>query len=282
MSTAAEGTFRGAGGVPIHWERAAPTTGPPAGVVLIAHGYAEHLGRYRHLIAHLTARGLAAAGIDHRGHGRSGGPRGHCLDLAEMVADLRLLAEEAARWWPGRPQLLFGHSMGGLIAFLYLVRHPETVRAGALSAPALRIPGGSSSGRWRTLLLLARLVPRLGLRSDIDAGALSRDPAVGAAYRADPLVHRRATAGFVRAIRAGQATAAAEAARLRVPVLILQGTADRIVDAEGARDIVARLTCPHEFDSLPGYYHELLNEPPVERAQVLALLDRWMDRWLRD
>ena len=69
-----EGTFAGAGGVPIHWERSAP--GAPRGVVLLAHGYAEHVGRYRDFVAHLAARGLGVAAFDHRGHGRSGGPRG--------------------------------------------------------------------------------------------------------------------------------------------------------------------------------------------------------------
>ena len=74
-----EGRFVGACGVPIHWERAEPA-GTPRGVVLLSHGYAEHIGRYRDFVAHLTARGLAVGGIDHRGHGRSGGPRGHCRD----------------------------------------------------------------------------------------------------------------------------------------------------------------------------------------------------------
>ncbi len=102
---------------------------------------------------------------------------------------------------------------------------------------------------------------------------------MGAAYVADPLVHRAASAGFVRAIRAAQAAAMAEAPRLRVPLLILQGDADRLVLPAGATEIAARLTCPHELVLLPGYYHELLNEPISARAKVLELLDAWFDRW---
>jgi len=280
MTETAEGAFAGAGGVPIYWQRCAPAGGAPSGVVLVAHGYAEHLGRYADFVAHLTGRGLAVAAIDHRGHGRSGGPRGHCLDFAELVADLRTLAAEAERWWPGTPRLLFGHSLGGLIALLYLLRHPDTVRASALSAPALRVPdGGPRSLRW-IALLIGRVAPRVAFRADLDAGGLSRDPAVGRAYVADPLVHRRATAGFVRALGAAQAIVRLEASRLRVPVLILQGDADRLVDPRGASELTARLTCVHELVILPGYYHELLNEPPAERARVLARLDAWFDRWL--
>lgn len=281
MTEPAEGTFTGMGGVPIHWERAAPANGIPRGVVLIVHGYAEHVGRYRDFVAHLTGRGMAVAGLDHRGHGRSGGPRGHCLDFAELVADLHMLAAEAGRWWPGTPRILFGHSLGGLIALLYLLRHPQTVRTAALSAPALRLPpNGPRAFTW-IARQLGRVLPRVGFRSNLDAAALSRDPAVGVAYTTDPLVHRRATAGFVRAYEAARVLAQVEAPRLRVPLLVLQGDADRVVDPEGARDLASRLTCPHELVILPGYYHELLNEPLSERARVLTRLDTWIDRWLR-
>jgi len=273
-----EGTFAGAGGVPIHWERSAPA-GAPRGVVLLAHGYAEHVGRYRDFIAHLTARGLGVAAIDHRGHGRSGGPRGHCRDYGEFIADLHTLAGMAEKWWPGVPRLLFGHSMGGLLGFLYLLRHPDTVRAGALSGPAFRVADSAPWILQTVALLLGRVAPGVTFRSNLDPSALSRDLAVGAAYVADPLVHRAATAGFVRAIRAAQAAAMEGAPRLRVPLLILQGDADRLVLPAGATEIAARLTCSHELVLLPGYYHELLNEPISARAKVLELLDAWFDRW---
>jgi acylglycerol lipase len=274
-----EGTFTGVGGVPIHWQREEPA-GKPRGVVLLAHGYAEHLGRYRDFVAHLTARGLAMAGIDHRGHGRSGGPRGHCRRFDELVADVRTLAGLAESWWPGVPRVLFGHSLGGLLAFIYLLRHPETVRAGALSGPAFRVPDAAPRALQAIALILGRIAPRVAFSSNLDERMLARDPAVGAAYVADPLVHRRATAGFFSAVRAAQAEAFDGAAGLRVPLLILQGDADTIVDPSGAPAIAARLTCPHELVMLPGYYHELLNEPLTARAKVLELLDAWFDRWL--
>ncbi len=274
-----EGTFRGAGDVPIHWERRAPA-GPPRGVVLIAHGYAEHLGRYRDFIAHLVARGLAVAGIDHRGHGRSGGPRGHCRNVDEVVADLRTLVGMAEGSWPGVPRVLFGHSFGGLVAFVYLLRHPDTVRAGALSAPALRVPDAVSRPLQLVARVLGRIVPGVAFASKLDERMLARDPGVGAAYVADPLVHRRATAGFYCAVLAAQAEAFANAGRLRVPLLVLQGDADRIVDPSGATDLAARLGKRAELVVLPGYYHELLNEPAAARARVLELLDAWFHRWL--
>jgi alpha-beta hydrolase superfamily lysophospholipase len=274
-----QGTFTGAGGVPIRWRRLGPD-GCPRGVVLVSHGYAEHVGRYLPFAEHLAGRGLAAAGVDHRGHGESGGPRGHCRDLGEMVADLRRLADLADEWWPGAPRVLFGHSLGGLIAFLYLLDHPTTVRAGALSGPAFAVP--PQGPRWQLAIarLLGRIAPRVAFASALDETALSRDPAVGRAYVADPLVHRRATAGLVTAVWRAQARALAEAPRLAVPLLVLQGDADRIVTPSGAQAIAARLRCEHELVMLAGYFHELLNEPPAERARVLDLLDACFDRRL--
>lgn len=275
----AEGAFDGVGGVRIVWRRCEPAAAP-RGVVVLSHGYAEHFGRYEAFARHLTARGVAVAGLDHRGHGRSDGPRGHCEDFGEFVADLRTLVDLAGTWWPEAPRILFGHSMGGLIAFLYLLRHAGTVRAGALSGPAFQVP--QARGDWQLALtaLLGAVAPQIAFTSDLDADALSRDPAVGRAYVADPLVHRRATAGFVRAIRRAQAEALAAAPALTVPLLVLQGDADRLVTPAGASAVAARLRCPHELVMLPGYYHEILNEPPAERARVLALLDDWFDRHL--
>jgi alpha-beta hydrolase superfamily lysophospholipase len=274
-----EGTFRGAGGVSIYWRRAAPA-GTPRAIVLISHGYAEHVGRYEEFIQHLVGRGFAAAALDHRGHGRSEGPRGHCLTFKEFVADLHTLAGEAGRWWPGTPRILFGHSMGGLIATLYLIEHPDTARAAAVTGPALHVPDSRPAAlRWiaRGLALVA---PKLAFSTALDQAALSRDPKVGEAYVADPLVHRKVTAGFVRAIAAAQKRALAEAKQVRTPLLILHGDADRLVEASGSSELARALSCPHEVQILPGYYHELLNEPPAERAKVLAALDRWFDRWL--
>ena len=263
----------------IAWRRIVPD-GTPRGVVVVSHGYAEHCGRYREWAEHLASRGLAAVGLDHRGHGTSEGPRGHCRDFEEYVADVRTLVGMAEEWWPGTPRLLFGHSMGGLIAFLYLLRHGDTVRAGALSSPAFALP--PQGPRWQLALvgLLARIVPRFGFTTALEPDALARDPEVGRAYVADPLVHRRATAAFARAFTRAQAYALAEAPRVVTPVLILQAEADRLVSPSGATAIGARLRCTHEVELLPGYYHELLNEPVEERARVLELLDRWFDHWL--
>jgi alpha-beta hydrolase superfamily lysophospholipase len=198
------------------------------------------------------------------------------------VADLRTLVASTETWWPDVPRVLFGHSMGGVIAFLYLLRHGDTVRAGALTCPAFEVPPQGPAWQLALVTALGAVLPRIPFTTALDETALARDPAVGRAYVADPLVHRRATAGFVRAFRQAQARALREAPSLAVPLLILQGDADRVACPAGAAAIAARLRCEHELVSLAGYYHELLNEPAAERAAVFAALDRWFDRWLAE
>ncbi len=274
-----EGTFTGQGGVPIRWRRIEPE-GAPRGVVVVSHGYAEHCGRYRPFAEHLAGRGIVALGLDHRGHGESGGPRGHCRDFDEFVADVRTLVDLAETWWPDVPRVLFGHSMGGLIAFLYLLRHGATVRAGALSGPAFVVFPQGPAWQLSLFIALAAVLPRLPITTKLDESVLARDPEVGRAYVADPLVHRRITTAFARAMTRAQERAYAEASKLRTPLLVLQGEADRLVDPSGAPALTSRLRCEHELVMLPGFYHELLNEPPAERAKVVDLLDAWIDRWI--
>jgi alpha-beta hydrolase superfamily lysophospholipase len=277
--TTGDGSFPGHGGVRIAWRRVVPD-GAPRGVMIVSHGYAEHVGRYREWTEHLASRGLAVVALDHRGHGTSDGPRGHVRDFDEFVADVRTLVGLVDGWWPGTPRMLFGHSMGGLIAFLYLVKHGDTVRAAALSSPAFALPPQGPRAQLALVGLLARVAPKIAFTTKLEPDALARDPEVGRKYVADPLVHRKATAGFANAfMRAGE-RALAEAPRVTTPVLILQAEADRLVLPSGAPAIAARLRCEHELEMLPGYYHELLNEPPADRAKVIARLDAWFDRWI--
>src|SRR5436305_8720490 len=147
-------------------------------VVLIAHGYGEHVGRYERPADALVAAGAVVYAVDHVGHGKSEGERVLVADFEDVVTDLHALDETARREHPGRPVALLGHSMGGLIAARYAQRYGDSLAALVLSSPVI--------GRWDALALLLSLdeIPDVPL----DISTLSRDPAVGEAYAADPLV----------------------------------------------------------------------------------------------
>ncbi len=167
-------------------------------VVVIAHGYGEHIGRYEHVAATLGQHGAAVYGLDHVGHGRSDGERALISNFNAVVEDLHLLVEIARDEHQGDPLVLVGHSMGGLIAIRYAERHGDVLDGLVLSAPV--------GGTWGIFELLAMdTIPE----SPIDPTTLSRDDAVGQAYVDDPLVYH---GDFKRGTLAAMALALADAA----------------------------------------------------------------------
>jgi len=147
----------------------------PARVVVIVHGYGEHIGRYEHVAEALVAGGSTVVGPDHVGHGRSGGERALIENFEPIVDDLRTVVRDTRG---ELPVVMIGHSMGGLIATCYAQRHREDLAGLVLTAPAVGL--GPVIAGWLT-------AP--DLPSDpIDVATLSRDAAVGKAYSADPLV----------------------------------------------------------------------------------------------
>ena len=157
--------------------------------MVICHGYAEHGGRYRHVAERLTGVGLAVVVPDHRGHGRSEGRPVSVARFDAYVADLHQVLLDTAAELGDAPTILLGHSMGGLIAAVYALRHPEELRGLVLSAPAV-VSTGMSAPAIAIGRLLARVAPEMGVVK-LPLERISRDPQVVAAYMADPLVHPR-------------------------------------------------------------------------------------------
>lgn len=271
-----EGRFPGPRGIEIHHQAWLPD-GEVRAVVLVVHGLGEHIARYGTLVAALLPRGIAVAGVDHIGHGRSGGPRGDALAVSDFTAPLDTLRERCERQWPGVPLFLLGHSMGGLIAAHYLIDRQAGLAGAVLSAPAV-VPGSSVTPLTIALgKLLARVAPRVGvLRLEVDA--LSRDPAVVQAYRDDPLVlHGKTNARLGALLLQAIARVQADAGRIELPLLIVQGGADRLTDPAGAQTLRSLVGSGDvELELYPDAYHELFNEP--DRERVLHRVSEWLER----
>jgi alpha-beta hydrolase superfamily lysophospholipase len=242
--------------------------------VLFVHGLGEHAGRYGRLAAWFNARGYTARGYDQRGHGRSPGQRGALVRPLELLDDLAEVYADFAREL-GKPPLLLGHSMGGLVALHAVLDGRVAPPAMVLSSPALR----TWTPAWQQALArrLSRWLPNLPLRSGLPFASLSHDRAVVAAYRDDPLRSGWITPRLARFIFAGGEHCIVHAARLDVPTLLLAAGDDHLVDPDGSRAFAAaaggRLTA-RLFDTL---FHELFNEAEPGRGEVLALLGRWLD-----
>jgi alpha-beta hydrolase superfamily lysophospholipase len=221
-------------------------------------------------------------GYDQRGHGRSPGPRVHIDRWAEyrddLAAFLRLVGEQAS----GRPLVIYGHSMGSLVVLDYLLEWPRIERPpgliGAIVSGVALEPAGVGSP---LLVVIARVLsgvrPRQSLKLGIDAAALSRDPEVVEAYRADPLVSSRATVRWgtesldtVRRIKAGMS-------RIDVPLLVLHGEADRLNLVSGAKALAAATSAGSvTLRTYPGVYHEPHND--LDHEVVVADVREWLGR----
>jgi alpha-beta hydrolase superfamily lysophospholipase len=230
--------------------------------VVIAHGYAEHSGRYGHVAAALVAAGFNAWAPDHRGHGRSTGVRGDIGSMDAVVADLDLLVDAAAV--DGRPVFLLGHSMGGAIALAYAQAHQDRLRGLSLSGAAIVFPP--------ELLALAAPaeVPDLPL-----ADVVSSDPAVVEAYKADPLVYQGPPSPTTLGILADSEKLITGLAELTLPVQVMHGSADALIPSRALGIVVAGVSSADVTARLwPGAFHEIYNEPIKE--QVISELVRWL------
>jgi len=253
-----------------------------AAIVVVAHGYAEHSGRYLHVAEYLAAQGIATFALDQRGHGHSEGERALIGRLADCVGDLaqfigQVRAEYPARQAQGRPAPLFvlGHSMGGAIALQYALTYPQSVN-GLITSGAF-VQSAAPAPPWlRALLrLLSWGAPRLPVQP-LEAALLSRDPAVVSAYDDDPMVYRgKVKARMLDVLLSAGPLVLAQAGRLTLPLLILHGGDDKIAAPEGSRRLHALAGASDKTLRIyQGFYHEILNEP--ERQQVLDDLTAWV------
>ena len=254
-----------------------PSRQRPRGVVLIVHGLGEHAWRYDTLAQRLNEWGFAVRAYDQRGHGESGGGRGVLPDDDALLDDLGEVLEDTrkhiAQPW-ACPLILFGHSMGGLVAATWVLRGFTPVDGLVLSSPAL--DAGIGALQQRLISLLLRWAPNLALSNGLDPSQISHDPAVVDAYQKDKLVHDRISARLANFIlRSGRPVLLA-APNWRVPTLLLYAGADRLVRPEGSRAFAA--VAPQNVvtsQCLDGQFHEIFNE--ADPSLSYAALKAWLD-----
>ena len=263
----------------------------PRAVVVIAHGMAEHAGRYGRFAAALTAAGFAVYAFDHRGHGhtaRDPAGLGHVADhdsWNRAVVDLAAVCDLAAQRHPGRPVLLFGHSMGSFMAQQFLYEHGDRIAGCVLCASNGRPPPIAALGR-----LVARLEKlRLGGRGismfihNMSFGAfnrrfapartdfdwLSRDAAEVDKYIADPLcgfpISVQSWIGFLDGLDAMARPENQARIRKDMPVFVIAGSHDPVSGGgKGLRQLLDAYQAAGLNRVESRFYdqarHELLNE----------------------
>jgi alpha-beta hydrolase superfamily lysophospholipase len=249
---------------------------PGGALLVLMHGYAEHCRRYDELAFSLARRGHVVSAFDARGHGRSPGQRGHIRSYEESVDDFVAFTADVRARYPQRPLLALGHSNGGLIA-LRAVQGGLALRGLALTSPLLRLRERRKPVPDALASVLSRALPWLPLPNGLDARDLTHDLALQAAHSRDRWSHRVATPRWYWASTLAGRDALADAPRLTLPLLIVQGELDPIVDPASVAELHARATSTDKrLVMRAGELHEVLNE--LGRLELYALIAEWMER----
>ncbi len=272
-----QGNFTGSGGVDIFWRAWIPDT--IRAVVLIAHGLGEHSGRYEHVANALVEQDLACFALDHRGHGQSGGKRGHVLRFEEFECDLETLRRQAEDRFPDMSVFLIGHSMGGLICASYAITKGQGLAGLVLSSAALRVDVDEPAIKLAMGRLFSKILPSVTMSNGLEPEFISHDPEVVEKYKNDPLVHDRVSARWFTEFQAAIARAHDMAHQISTPVLVMQSADDKLVNPSGAREFYDRLTAEDSaLQYWDGFYHEMFNE--VERQKPISFMIEWMEKRL--
>lgn len=257
------------------WE---PEETPRAAICLI-HGHGEHTGRYAHAGSFLTQNGFALMGFDLRGHGRSDGRRGHTPSYDQLLDDISAMLAQVCARYPDQKVFLYGHSMGGNLVINYALRRgadlPGVIATGpwlrlAFEPPAIQV----RLGRW-----MDKIYPSFLQSSGLELAALSHDESVVQAYANDPLVHDKVSARLFVAMYESGLWALAHAADLKVPMLLMHGTGDRLTSADASREFAERAGEQVTLRLWDGWYHEIHNEP--DKASVFEAMLQWLNTRLQ-
>ncbi len=251
----------------------------PKAVVALVHGLGEHIGRYANLGQAFSNAGYAVMGFDLRGHGQSGGLRGHTPSVDAYLQDIDLLLEHVHARYPGLPTFLYGHSLGGILVLNYGLRRKPDLSGVVVTGAALHSALESQPVKVMMAKVLGAIAPTTLIPSGLVTSALSRDPAVEPAYLSDPLVHDRVSLGFGKVMIAVTKWTLEHASEFPLPLLLMQGTEDQIALPSSSKEFAAALGGKAKLVLWDHLYHELHNEP--EKAQVLQTAIDWMDERLK-
>ena len=269
-----QGNFKGVRNANIYYQAWLPD-GDVKAVLLVVHGLGEHCGRYMNHVDRFVPLGYAVYGLDHLGHGKSGGEREVIDRFTDFTDTLKIYYEMVKGWQPGKPIFILGHSMGGLITCHYLLDHQADFKGAIISAPAIKVGEGITSLTIIMGKLLSRIAPKTGVLA-LDVTAISHDPVVVKAYADDPLVfHDKTPARLAAESLKAMMRVTTETDKITLPFIVIQGGEDKIVDPGGAQMLYDKADSKDKTLKIyEGLYHEVHNEP--EREVMFKDLESWL------
>lgn len=270
----AAGSIKSADGTKLAY-RAWPKAGADI-TFAVVHGLGEHSGRYARFAEGMAKHGMSTFALDLRGHGESEGQRGHVDSWSQWIDDVSAFVSHVEHLVRAEVVPL-GHSFGGAaLLSTVLAGKAPTIKRFAVSSPALKLR--LQAPAWKTAVapFASKIVPRLAMDNEVDPGTVSRIPEVVAAYRDDPLVHSRITSRMYTEWQKATEDILGRAGQIKIPFLILAGTADPLIDPEGSRRLHELVPSLSELHLLEGRYHEPFND--LGSDEVFQVVADWVHR----
>jgi acylglycerol lipase len=269
-----EGTFIGRGNLNLYYQSWAPD-GLPYAALVIAHGLAEHSGRYMNVVNYFVPKGYAVCAFDLRGHGKSEGKRGYVEHFSYYLDDLKIFYDKVCQQYKNTKIFLVGHSMGGTIAAAYASQHQSELDGLILSAAVSKAGESINSLSILATRILSVILPKMGV-TVLDASTISQDKAVVDAYVNDPLVYRgKITARMGAELLNIIGKLPSIASGINLPTLVMHGSADRLSSPDGSRMLFEHIQAKDKTLIIyESFYHEIFNEPG--RQQVFDDMHKWI------
>ncbi|MEI7752118.1 MAG: lysophospholipase [Candidatus Omnitrophota bacterium] len=243
---------------------------PAAGArhtVIMLHGYGEHTGRYEKFPGKMGRLSAQFAAMDFRGMGKSDGARGDISSFDDYLSDVTAFVEHLRQKY-SIPQkfILFGHSLGGLVATCWAMKNPAPVKMLILSSPFLGLRFSKGIGPLNRLIRV--FAPGFLYRNPVRSRTLSHDPAEIVSYRKDPLILRHISARLVGEIaRRTEILKRQHILSLPFPIHMLVPGEERIVDSKASRRFFDRLVAPRKERTIfEGFFHEIFNEKDQQKT----------------
>lgn len=270
-----ENNFKGRASIDIYYQ--AWLAKKPKAVVVLVHGIGEHSSRYMNIIESQKSSTISFYSMDLRGHGKSGGKRGHVTSFIDYVYDLKLLINKVKENNPELPIYLVGHSLGGLIATRFSLTYQEDISGLILLSPAFRSMKALKGIKKFFVALMLKISPSFLFKNNLSPEDLTHDKAIVKEYISDELVHNKISASWIKQYFVNGEYCLERASEIKSPLLVLHGKNDKIVDISGAEQFVEKVNSKDKtiqiFDEL---YHELMNEKKNDRIKVLSTINKWI------